>query len=75
MLKYRYRPWDNLARPGGLTCEGSVTQAVGGKEAIGLIGMKRDETFVAEHAAKPSPPFPQIRDDEPKATAVGFFPP
>jgi hypothetical protein len=73
VLKYRYRPWDNLERPGGKTCEPSVQLAVGNKEGIGLIGMKRDETFVAEHAPKPSPAFPLIRDEEPKATAVGLF--
>lgn len=34
-------------------------------EAIGLIGLLRDETFVSVH--------PNIFDDEPKSTAVGVF--
>lgn len=73
VLKYRYRPWDNLERPGGVACESPTWDGVRNKEAIGLIGMKRDETFVAERDPPPRPAFPHIRDDEPKATAIGYF--
>lgn len=73
VLKYRYRPWENLERPGGQSCEGSAWLATRNKEGIGLVGMTRDETFVAEKAPPPGPGFPQIRDEEPKATAIGFF--
>ena len=65
VFKYRFSPWQ-LTRHEGKECEGSIGLAVMSKIAIGLIGMKRDETFVAETAHR-------IRDDEPKATAVGMF--
>ena len=63
--KYRYRPWE-LVHHDGKECEGSVALAVGNKTAIGLIGMKRDETFVADSGH-------HIIDDEPHATAFGLF--
>ena len=56
-----------------MTCEGSVWLSVNNKEGIGLVGMKRDETFLAEKDPPPRPAFPHIRDDEPKATAIGLF--
>jgi hypothetical protein len=62
---YRFRPWENT-RHDGKECEGSFALAVGNKTAIGMIGMKRDETFVADSGH-------HITDDEPKATAVGMF--
>ncbi|HEX4792433.1 MAG TPA: DUF1592 domain-containing protein [Humisphaera sp.] len=65
VLKYRYRPWDAVHHE-GRECEGSVALAVGNKTGIGLIGMKRDENFVADTGH-------HIRDDEPKATAFGLF--
>jgi cytochrome c553 len=65
VLKYHYRPWD-LIHHEGKECEGSVALAVGNKTGIGLIGMKRDETFVADSGH-------HIIDDEPKATAFGLF--
>lgn len=65
VLKYRYHPWD-LVIHDGKECEGSVALAVGNKTGIGLIGMKRDETFVADSGH-------HIIDDEPKATAFGMF--
>lgn len=65
VLKYRYRPWDPVHH-NGRECEGSVARSVGDKTGIGLIGMKRDETFVADTGH-------HITDDEPKATAVGLF--
>ena len=42
-----------------------MAQLAGQKEAIGLIGLMRDETFV--------PVYPKIIDDEPKSNAVGVF--
>ncbi len=45
--------------------DNSIALLTGQKEAIGLIGMMRDETFVAT--------YPNIQDDEPKSTAVGVF--
>ncbi|MDB6120234.1 MAG: hypothetical protein JWO08_4015 [Verrucomicrobiaceae bacterium] len=65
VLKYRYRPWDLVIHE-GRECEGSVALAVGNKTGIGLIGMKRDETFVADTGH-------HIIDEEPKATAFGLF--
>jgi len=65
VFKYRYSPWQ-LTRHEGKECESAIGLAIGEKTAIGMIGMKRDETFVAETAFR-------IRDDEPKATAVGLF--
>ena len=65
VLKYHYRPWDPVHHE-GKECEGSVALAVGNKTAIGLVGMKRDETFVADSGH-------HITDDEPKATAFGLF--
>jgi hypothetical protein len=65
VLKYRYRPWE-LVHHEGKECEGSVALAVGNRTGIGLIGMKRDETFVADSGH-------HITDDEPKATAFGLF--
>jgi len=65
VLKYRYRPWEPVHHD-GRECEGSVAQAVGEKTGIGLIGMKRDETFFADTGH-------HITDEEPKATAFGLF--
>ena len=65
VLKYRYRPWDSIQHD-GKECEGSVALAVGNHTGIGLIGMKRDETFVADTGH-------HIIDEPPSATAVGFF--
>lgn len=65
VLKYRYHPWD-LVHHEGRECEGSVALAVGNKTGIGLIGMKRDETFIADNGH-------HITDDEPHATAFGLF--
>jgi len=65
VLKYRYSPW-HLTHHDGRECEGSVALAVGNKTGIGLIGMKRDETFRADTGH-------HIIDDEPKATAFGLF--
>ncbi len=64
-LTFRYRPWD-LVRKDAKESEGSVGLAVQNKTGIGLIGMKRDETFFAEKAHI-------IEDAEPKATAFGLF--
>lgn len=55
VFSYRWYPWST-------TVIGTLT---GFKEAIGLIGMKRDETFFAKSS--------RITDDEPKATAIGLF--
>lgn len=52
---FRWYPWHT-------TVIGTLT---GLKEAIGLIGMKRDETFFAKSST--------ITDDEPKATAIGLL--
>ncbi len=52
---FRWYPWST-------TVIGTLT---GFKEAIGLIGMKRDETFFAKSS--------RIADNEPKATAIGLF--
>ncbi|MEA3207967.1 MAG: hypothetical protein QOE70_1024 [Chthoniobacter sp.] len=45
--------------------EAGIAILVGQKEAIGLIGLTRDETFAAK--------YPKIIDEEPKATAIGVF--
>lgn len=57
VFSYHWTPW----------LEGSSKFAilVGSKEGIGLIGMERDPTFEAK--------YPNIIDEEPKATAVGVF--
>ena len=65
VFKYRYRPWDPIHHE-GRECEGSVALAVSNKTGIGLVGMKRDETFFVDGVV-------HIRDDEPKATAFGLF--
>jgi hypothetical protein len=52
---YRWYPWN-------VTVIGTLTEH---KEAIGLIGLKRDETFFAKAS--------RITDEEPKATAIGLF--
>jgi hypothetical protein len=65
VLKYRYKPWE-LVHHDGRECEGSVALAVGNKTGIGLVGMQRDETFVADTGH-------HITDEEPKATAFGLF--
>jgi mono/diheme cytochrome c family protein len=65
VLKYRYSPWQPVHHK-DTQCEGSVAQAVGSKTGIGLIGMKRDETFFADTGH-------HITDEEPKATAFGLF--
>lgn len=63
--KYRYHPW-HLIHHEGRECESSVAHAVKEKTGIGMIGMKRDETFIADTGH-------HIIDDEPKATAFGLF--
>lgn len=65
VFKYRYSPWIPTMHE-GKECEGSIGLAIQSKTAIGMVGMKRDETFLAESHVR-------IRDDEPKATAVGMF--
>jgi len=55
VFRYRWYPWS-------VTVIGTLTEH---KEAIGLIGMRRDETFFAERS--------RIIDEEPKATAIGLF--
>lgn len=55
VFKYRWYPWT-------LTVIGTLTEH---KEAIGLIGMKRDETFLAKSS--------RIIDEDPQATAIGLF--
>lgn len=52
---YRWYPWT----------EPWVAQLTNQKEAIPLIGLLRDETFI--------PAYPNVYDDEPKATAIGVF--
>lgn len=64
-LKYRYRLWDQT-RHEGKEAEGWVGRSVQERIAFGMIGLKRDETFVA-----PTPY--TISDEEPKATALGMF--
>ena len=55
VFSYRWHPWE-------VTVIGTLTEH---KEAIGLIGMTRDETFTAKGS--------RIMDEEPKATAIGLF--
>jgi hypothetical protein len=55
VFTFRWHPWDT-------TVIGTLTEH---KEAIGLIGLKRDETFFAKGS--------RITDEEPKATAIGLF--
>ena len=63
VFKFRYRPWENI-RNG--KCEPSIAVAVNARFAIGLVGMQRDATFVADTKL-------HITDEEPKATAIGMF--
>lgn len=65
IFKYRFRLTENI-RKDGKECEGSVGLAIGNKTAIALVGMKRDETFVADTAH-------HLTDDEPTANAIGLF--
>ncbi len=65
VFKYRFRLTENI-RKEGRECEGSVGLAIGNKTAIALVGMQRDETFIADTAH-------HLTDDEPKANAVGLF--
>ena len=65
VFKYRFRLTENI-RKDGKECEGSVGLAIGNKTAIALVGMQRDETFVADTAH-------HLTDDEPKANAIGLF--
>jgi Protein of unknown function (DUF1592)/Protein of unknown function (DUF1587)/Protein of unknown function (DUF1595)/Protein of unknown function (DUF1588)/Planctomycete cytochrome C len=65
VFSHRYRLWD-LSRHNGKECETWLSMSVGHKTAFGMIGMTLDPTFVNPD------PF-SIRDDEPKATAVGMF--
>src|SRR6185369_15724564 len=55
VFTYRWYPWT-------VTVIGTLTEH---KEAIGLIGMQRDETFFAKGS--------RIIDEEPQATAIGLF--
>jgi len=59
VFKYHWIPWDPERH------SNPIAILVKSKEALGLIGLERDETFVAE--------YPKIIDDDPKATAVGIF--
>lgn len=65
VLKYRYRPWDPVHHE-GRQCESSVATAVWNRTAIGLVGMERDATFLADTPH-------HIQDDPPLATAFGLF--
>ena len=65
VFKYRFRLTENF-RKEGKECEGSVGLAIGNKTAIALVGMQRDETFVADTAH-------HLTDEEPKANAIGSF--
>lgn len=65
VFKYRAYLTENN-RKEGKECEGSVGLAIGNKTAIGLVGMKRDDTFVADTAH-------HLTDGEPKANAIGMF--
>lgn len=65
VFKYRFRLTENI-RKEGKECEGSVGLAIGNKTAIALVGMQRDETFVADTAH-------HLTDEEPKANAIGLF--
>ncbi len=65
VFKHRYQPWDN-SRHEGRETEGAVAQSVGDRNFVPLIGLERDPTFEAvKHWL--------IKDDEPHATALGFF--
>ena len=65
VFKYRFNLTDNV-RKKGKECEGSVGLAIGNKTAIALVGMKRDETFVADTAH-------HLTDTAPFANAIGLF--
>lgn len=65
VFKYRFRLTENI-RKDGKECEGSVGLAIKNKTAIALLGIQRDETFVADTAH-------HLIDDEPKANAIGLF--
>jgi len=65
VFKYRFNLTDNIHK-NGKECEGSVGLAIGNKTAIALVGMKRDETFVADTAH-------HLTDTEPMANAIGMF--
>ncbi|MFT5468101.1 MAG: hypothetical protein ACI8UO_003209 [Verrucomicrobiales bacterium] len=65
VFKYRFKLTDNV-RKNGKECEGSVGLAIGNKTAIALVGMERDETFVADSAH-------HLTDTEPFANAIGLF--
>ncbi|MFT6595167.1 MAG: hypothetical protein ACJAT3_001139, partial [Akkermansiaceae bacterium] len=65
VFKYRFNLTDNV-RKDGKECEGSVGLAIENKTAIALVGMKRDETFVADSAH-------HLTDTEPFANAIGLF--
>jgi hypothetical protein len=55
VFTYRWSPWT----------EPWVAQLTKQQEAIPLIGLLRDETFIGA--------YPNVYDDEPKATAIGVF--
>ncbi len=63
-VKYRYRPWDGV-RHNGKEIEGALANIGGQKNIVPLIGLDRDPTFeVIKYT---------VKDDEPKATAIGFY--
>lgn len=64
VFKIRYRPWDNT-RHNGKEAEGAFVGALERKEAIGLVGMTRDATFVGKNF--------RVTDEEPLANAIGLF--
>lgn len=65
VFKYRFRLTENI-RKDGRECEGSIGLAIGNKTAIALVGMQRDETFIADTAH-------HLTDAPPKANAIGLF--
>jgi hypothetical protein len=65
VFKYHFNLTDNV-RKNGKECEGSVGLAIRNKTAIALVGMPRDETFVADSAH-------HLTDTEPFANAIGLF--
>ncbi|MFT5470746.1 MAG: hypothetical protein ACI8UO_005877 [Verrucomicrobiales bacterium] len=65
VFKYRFNLADNI-RKDGKECEGSVGLAIGNKTAIALVGMERDETFVADTPH-------HLTDTPPLANAIGLF--
>ena len=65
VFTHRFRLWD-LSRKDGKECEGWLSMSVGHRTAIGMIGMELDPTFT-------NPTSHSMRDDDPKATAVGLF--